>query len=260
MGGFGLVLAFFLSIASRKFHIEEDPRIDRVEALLPGTNCGGCGQAGCRAYAEGVVTGKLGVARCAPGGATVAADLAKIMGVEAAGFQRKVAKVLCRGGLREARRNSVYYGVANCATAVLSGGGEKACTFSCIGYGDCVEVCKFDCMWMNHNGLPVVDEDLCTACNKCVEACPRNIIELHSPDVKVHVYCKNRDVGKTAKANCKVACIACGLCAKADPENIYMEDNLAVIRYNMERFSGTKESTAKCPTRSIVYGLDPIHD
>ncbi len=260
MGGLGLAMAIFLAVANRKFHVEEDPRIDLVEGALPATNCGGCGQPGCRAFAEGVVKGEMKTTGCPVGGEGVASSLATIMGVDAAGFERKVAKVLCRGGLRETKRDSTYYGVAKCSTANMVGGGEKACKFSCIGYGDCVEVCKFDAMWMNHNGLPVVDENACTGCNKCVEACPRDIIELHSPDVKVHVYCKSKDIQKVAKQVCTVACIGCGLCAKADPDNIFMEDNLAIIRYGDGEYIGDKESTKKCPTDSIIFELDPIHD
>ena len=258
MGGLGLFFAALLVFADKKLRVEVDPKIDLVDKILPAANCGVCGLPGCVAFAEAVVKGTVEVNGCTVGGEEVAYRIASILGVEAKSVQKKVAKVLCRGGNKETEKKAIYYGVTDCSLAAKVGGGEKSCKYGCLGYSDCVDVCKFNAMWMNANGLPVVDEDACTACNKCVEACPRDLIELHSPDIKLHVYCKNLDPGKIAKKICKVACIGCTLCVKPDPENIKMVDNLAVITYS-NGYIGLEECAKKCPTDAIAYNLNPIH-
>lgn len=258
MGGLGLFFAVLLVFADKKLRVEVDPKIDLINKILPEANCGVCGLPGCAAFAEAIVKGTVEVNGCTVGGEEVAHRIASIMGVEAKSIQRKVAKVFCRGGNKETEKNAIYYGVTDCSLAAKIGGGEKSCKYACLGYGECVDACKFDAMWMNENGLPVVDEDACTACNKCVEACPRDLIELHSPDIKLHVYCKNLDPGKIAKKTCKVACIGCTLCVKPDPENIKMVDNLAVINYS-DGYIGLEKCAKECPTDAIAFNLNPIH-
>ena len=258
MGGLGLFFAALLVLADKKLRVVVDPKVAKVEDVLPTSNCGACGEPGCGAFAEALVQGRAEVNGCTVGGEEVIHKLAAIMGVEAQAHVRKVAKMLCRGGNKETEKKAIYNGVVSCRSAATVGGGEKSCKYSCLGYGDCVDTCHFDAMWMNENGLPVIDEDACTACNKCVEECPRDLIELHSPDIKLHVYCKNLDPGKIAKKICKVACIGCTLCVKPDPKNIKMVDNLAVINYT-KNFVGLEECATKCPTDAIAYELDPIH-
>jgi len=255
MGGLGLLLSGLVVLAEKKLKVEVNPKIALIEEVLSSANCGACGQPGCAAFAEAVVDGEAEVNGCTVGGEEVARKVASIMGVEALSVEKKVAKVLCRGGNKETETNAVYYGITSCRSAATVGGGEKACKYGCLGYGDCVDVCGFDAMWMDSNGLPVIDEDACTACGKCVEACPRKLIELHRPEVKVFIYCKNHDVGKIARKVCKVACIGCRLCVKPDPEHISMDDNLAVIDYSDE-YLGIEESAKKCPTNAIIYDLN----
>ncbi|HAG50528.1 MAG TPA: hypothetical protein DCL42_04240, partial [Deltaproteobacteria bacterium] len=145
MGAIGAVLSFFLAYADKKLKVQEDPRIEALLNILPNTNCGGCGMAGCRVFAEALIQGNASVAGCVAGGQAVADNIAKYLGVESAQTNRIVAVVLCRGGDKETVKSAVYKGEATCVAANLTGG-EKACTYSCIGYGDCVEACKFDAM------------------------------------------------------------------------------------------------------------------
>ena len=70
--GIAFVAAVILGIAARIFHVEEDPRIEAVANLLPGANCGGCGQAGCSAAAEAMVKGEIEVNSCVVGGTETA--------------------------------------------------------------------------------------------------------------------------------------------------------------------------------------------
>jgi electron transport complex protein RnfB len=96
MGGIGLLLASFLALANKKLMIEEDHRIAMIRDILPSANCGACGMPGCFNFAEGVVENKVSINSCPVGGAKTAQEIARIMGVEIEGFQRKIAKVLCQ--------------------------------------------------------------------------------------------------------------------------------------------------------------------
>lgn len=123
-----------------------------------------------------------------------------------------------------------------------------------MGGGDCVDVCTFNAIHLNENGLPVVIDELCTGCGMCVKACPRNIIEMHPIDREVFVFCKNHYDPKTAQAVCDVACIGCGICARKSDGGIVMQDGLAVIDW--ANFDPDKIPFDKCKTSAICYLKD----
>lgn len=253
MGGIGLVMAVVLAIADKKLKVEEDPRVEAVSELLPNSNCGGCGYPGCRVFAEKLIDGKVPPNACVAGGSDLAQQLADMLGVEVEETSRMIAVVLCRGGDAEAKRSATYRGEKTCTAADLTGG-DKDCKYGCLGYGECVDACKFDAMDMSPNGLPVVFYDKCVGCGACAKACPRDIIEMHPEEHKLFVYCKNTDKGPQAKKVCSVACIGCTLCTK-DCEvegGIVMKDNLADINYDVA--PQTAEATKRCPTKCILYG------
>ena len=97
LGGLGLVFGLVLAAASKIFYVESDPRLDQLNECLPGANCGGCGYAGCGAYAEAVLKGEAPIGKCASGGNEAAQAMAAIMGVKAEAVTRKVALVRCPG-------------------------------------------------------------------------------------------------------------------------------------------------------------------
>ncbi|MDI9441149.1 MAG: RnfABCDGE type electron transport complex subunit B [Firmicutes bacterium] len=252
MGSLAGLFAFGLAIASKKFAVETDPKIEEIEEVLPGVNCGACGFAGCRSFAEGVASGKAPANGCPVGGARVAKLVAEIIGVEAEGPKRKVAQVLCKGGLAEAKQRGTYDGPRDCHIANATQGGDKLCTYGCLGYGTCVAACKFDAMYMGDNGLPVVIEENCTGCNKCVEACPRDIITLVDEEQGVHIRCRSLLTGRFVRQQCEVGCIACRRCVKACPTGaIYMEDNLARIDY--DKCTNCRECVEVCPMNTIDW-------
>jgi electron transport complex protein RnfB len=250
MGGVGLVLAIILAVADKKLAVEEDPRVTKAIDLLPGANCGACGFAGCNAYANALVEGKVSISACKPGGNEVSRKLAELLGIEEVEeMSPKVARVFCSGGLKEAVSSRVYTGVKTCAAAHLIGG-EKACVYSCIGYGDCVAACPFDAIDMGENGLPVIDLERCTGCGECVKACPRYIIKLTGYEEVVHIYCSSHDKGAVVRKVCSAGCIACGLCEKDDDTGaVTMKDELAVVDHGVDK--APVLAAKRCPTKVI---------
>ncbi|MBL7074622.1 RnfABCDGE type electron transport complex subunit B [candidate division KSB1 bacterium] len=256
VGVLGFIFGGGLAYASKKFHVEIDPRAERVLDALPGINCGACGYPGCSAFAEGVVNGEAEPSGCTPGGEGVSEIVSAIMGVEVVTATAPVAVVQCKGGRGEAKQHFQYYGVPDCNAADLVAGGHMACRYGCLGLGSCVRACPFDAMEMNDNDLPVVYDDLCTGCGLCVAACPRNIIALIPREAKVYLGCVSRDRGKKVKDVCSVGCTGCTLCAnpKVTPSGaIQMDGYLPVIDFNVE--DNLLVAAYKCPTNSFVDKL-----
>ncbi len=205
--------------------------MDRISEVLPGVNCGACGYAGCRSYAEAVVEGE-DVALCTVGGPEVASAIAEIMGVEVSELGSKRAVVHCAGGSGTCEDACTYEGIPDCRVAHITSGGQKACPYGCLGFGTCAEACPFDAITMSEDRLPVIDPDRCTACGICVRTCPRDLISLLDSRYTIYLACSSHDRGKAVKSICEVGCIACSMCAKKDPnEAITMEDNLPVLDY-----------------------------
>ena len=216
----GAALAVVLYIVAEKFKVEEDPRIDEVEKVLPGANCGGCGQAGCRAFAQFCVESSpdLDKCFCPVGGNDGMQKVAAVLGVEVAVKEPQVAVVRCNGSCENRPRTNEYGGYQSCRVKAALYSGDTGCSFGCLGCGDCVAACQFGAISMDPaTGLPVVDEEKCTACGACVKACPKNIIEIRNKgrrNMRVFVSCVNKDKGAVARKACKAACIGCGKCAK----------------------------------------------
>ena len=255
LGITGLVAALLLYLIAQKFKVEEDPRIDLVQEVLPGANCGGCGFAGCRALAEACVKAtSLDGLLCPVGGAPTMEKVGAILGMEAVAADPKVAVVRCNGVCEARPRTSEYDGVRSCRIEHSLYVGETACPFGCLGCGDCVAACQFGALSMDpKTGLPVVDEEKCTACGKCVKACPRNIIELRKKGPKgrrVVVECVNKDKGAAARKACLNACIGCAKCQKeCSFDAIVVENNVAYI--DPEKCRLCRKCEAVCPTGAI---------
>ncbi|HSG81227.1 MAG TPA: (Fe-S)-binding protein [Gemmatimonadota bacterium] len=180
LGGVALTFATLIALANKKLRVWEDPRIDAVNEMLPGSNCGACGAAGCRAFAEEVIDGKRQPAGCTQLGADSVLDIANYLGVEAGEAVKRVARLLCAGGSNVTIRWAEYRGVQTCGAAAAVAAGGKGCAWSCLGLADCEVACDYDAIYMNRHGLPVVIPDLCTACGDCVEACPPGSLRAHA--------------------------------------------------------------------------------
>lgn len=253
LGGVGLTFGALIAMVNRRMWVFEDPRINAVTDMLPGTNCGACGFAGCHAFAEAVITGRTAPAQCTVMGPEDREDVADYLGVEAGQATKRVARLLCAGGSDVAPRKAGYRGIESCAAAVAVGGGGKACAWGCVGLGDCAVVCDFDAITMNEFGLPLVEPDKCTACNDCVVACPLDLFVLMPEDHHLIVQCRNLLSGDAATGVCSVACNACGRCvADAAPGLISMVSGLAVIDYERIELENPA-ATSRCPTDAIVW-------
>ena len=251
-----MLAAVILYYIAQKFKVIEDPRIDEVQAALPAANCGGCGFAGCRNFAEALVRAETfeGL-NCPVGGAAVMEEAAKILGKEAPEVEPLVAVLLCNGTPEYRPHTTRYDGVPDCRIAHILYAGETDCSYGCLGYSDCVRACTFGAMFMdNETGLPIIIDDKCVACGACVKACPKNILELRKKakkDRKIYVACSNCDKGGPARRACKVACIACSKCFNVCKfDAITIENNLAYI--DATKCTLCRKCVEECPTGSII--------
>ena len=253
MSFLGLMLSGILALANRKLWVYEDPRIDEIEELLPSTNCGACGTAGCRPFAEALIKGELKPAQCTVSSRDATQEIADYLGVDAGDVVKRVARLACAGGAHVARNQAHYDGLASCRAAAVISGGPKGCAWGCIGLSDCAEVCDQAAIHMNPVGLPVVDPEKCTACNDCVEICPKGLFSLQPVTHQLWVACKNLLHGDEAEADCEVACTACGKCAADAPDGlIEIQQNLAIIDYQNNHLA-SPAAIERCPTGAIVW-------
>jgi Na+-translocating ferredoxin:NAD+ oxidoreductase RNF subunit RnfB len=249
-----VVAAVVLYVVSQKFKVYEDPKIDEVAALLPGANCGGCGFAGCRNFAENVVkNGGLQGKSCPPGGASVNAAIAELFGEGVGDGTPQKVVVRCNGSCENAPAKVHYDSIPSCAYFHLTNAGESGCAYGCLGCGDCVAACKFDAIAIDAaTKLPKVDKN-CVLCGACITACPRNILAIVPlcEQGTVVVGCMNREKGVDAKKNCKIACIGCKKCEKTcEFGAIIVENNLASIDY--DKCTACKKCMEGCPSKGIV--------
>ena len=259
----GILAAVVLYFVAQKFKVEEDPRIDEVEKMLPGANCGGCGFAGCRGMADALVKNDdISALFCPVGGGDTMKGIAAYLGKAAPEKEPMVATVRCGGVCDKRPRTNNFDGAKSCAVASSLYVGETACAYGCLGYGDCVAACAFDAIHINpETGIAEVDAEKCTACGACVKACPKKIIELRKKWPKgraVYVGCVSKDKGAVVMKACKAGCIGCGKCEKVCAFGaITIENNLAYI--DSQKCKLCRKCVNECPTGAIkLVGMEPL--
>ena len=259
LGGMGLIFGLVLAVASKVFAVETDPRLEELTEALPGANCGGCGYAGCAAYAEAVLKGQAGIGKCASGGPAAAEKMAKIMGVEPGAFVRRVALVRCAGqhGVDEngkatgSKMKGYYEGIEDCLAATkVAGRGPLICKFGCLGFGNCTKVCQHDAIHVV-DGVAKVDHEKCVGCMMCAEVCPRNLIIPVEYDKRVVIACASKAKGAVTIRGCSAGCVGCGKCEKVCEEGaIHVDQNLAFIDYT--KCTSCGKCATVCPKHLIT--------
>lgn len=260
LGGLGLVLGLGLAIASKLLAVKTDPNIEKVRDLLPGANCGGCGFPGCDGFAKAVCAGEADVTKCVALSSDNLSAISELLGVDAQMGEKMVARVLCQGDSENCVSKFKYSGISDCRAAAMLAGGPSACAFGCVGLLTCAKVCPFGAISLSDKGIATVDEDICTGCGKCAEACPKNGIVIMPKSHGVYICCRTTEKGKAVATVCKAGCISCGLCAKKCPEGaIVMKDNLPHIDY--DKCTGCGTCAQVCPKGSIAMsGEKPSDD
>jgi RnfABCDGE-type electron transport complex B subunit len=265
LGFLGLLFGIGLALASKKFAVKADPRLEKIVGLLPGSNCGACGGAGCFGFAESILSGKTKIDACRVADDKIKEQIARVLGRKLEKRAESVAILHCNGGIKVKDR-FLYQGIEDCVAANLVLGGQKECVYGCLGFNTCEKVCPFGAIKISEENLPIVDTNKCKACNKCVLVCPKKLFTLvpitHNvyPVRKdtfssafsngVYVACSSHDLGKDTIAVCPVGCIACRKCEQVCPvDAIHVIDNLAVLDY--DKCTSCGKCVEVCPTKTI---------
>ena len=246
----GLCGAGILVVASQLMRVEVDERIGLVQEALPGANCGACGFAGCADYATAIIESGAAPNLCIPGGAAVAAEVAKIAGQDAGEVAQRKAIVACQGTSEHRSQKYENTGIQSCAAASGLFGGPSACPYGCLGYGDCKAVCKFDAIEIQQ-GVARIKIEQCTGCGACLEACPKKIIWIREVSEKPVVMCANHHRGALTRKECTAGCIGCMKCEKSCPEGaIVVKNNVA--RIDLDKCIGCRTCVNVCPVKAIA--------
>lgn len=250
VGVIGLVCSVLLVIASHFLSVPVDTRVEDIRAFLPGANCGACGYAGCDDYAKAVAGGSAKPNLCTPGGASAAGQISEYLGVQSESTVPQKAVVRCSGTCEKCGDAEEYHGPATCAACAALYRGKKACSYGCMGYGDCVMVCKFGALSIV-DGVARVDESLCTGCGACAKACPHLIIGMVPVSSSVTVRCSSHDSGAVVRKVCSAGCIGCMMCTKVCPTGaITVTDFLASI--DPDKCTNCGACAEKCPVKVIT--------
>lgn len=248
MLGVSVAFAVLILVIAKLFAVKQDEKLKAILENLAGSDCGGCGFAGCQGCAKALLEGKANLDVCTQTSAKGKANIAEILGVEYGAAEEQVAVVACNGG-ENCNDKYNYLGYGDCVSREFMMGGSKMCEFGCLGSGTCEKACPFEAIGYK-DGVAKIDPSLCTSCGKCTTVCPKHIIKRIPKKSKYYIACSSSCRGKDVLTACKNGCIGCGLCAKNCPKQaITMVDNLPVIDYSKCISCGL--CFEKCPRKCI---------
>lgn len=259
LGLLGGLIAYGLTAVFRRVNGNEDDRIEMLESMLPGVNCGACGTAGCGDMARALAAGEREPSGCPIASPNTVKAIAELLGVDEGDRKRKVAQLICQGKVSAAPARADYIGLKDCVAANAIAGGQKGCTFGCLGFGTCVGVCPVNAIKMGDDGLPHIDPALCTGCGLCVTACPRNTLHLIEEGQSAVIRCMSQASGKTVRGVCEVGCIQCKICIRECPQKaISLKDGR--VQIDPALCDGCGICAEKCPNGVIDVHLKEIFE
>jgi len=245
----GLIVGIVLAVASIIMAVPVDEKAAAIQEQLPGANCGACGFSGCAGYAAALSKGEAELGLCSVGGQAAIDAIAPIIGAEAVASVPKTAVVHCNGNDDNTSKVTRYQGIQSCMAANQIYGGMGECSYGCIGFGDCMAVCEYGAIKVE-NGVAAVDPELCKACGKCVNACPKQLITIEPKKSRAIVKCSNCDKGAVTRKACKVGCIGCMKCVKTcEHDAIKVEKFHAIV--DPEKCVGCGKCADQCPQKII---------
>lgn len=258
MFAIALIAGVLLSAFSHFFAVAENPTKTRIRECLPGINCGACGYKGCDDYAEALASGGVNPSLCIPGAQSTADGIAEILGIEPEPLKSVVAFVACNGNCEATFAKATYEGVASCKAASMLFGGDKSCSYGCLGFGDCANACPSNAICVI-DGIAHVNPSRCMGCGLCSSICPKHIISMVPQTADTVVMCSSNQKGADARKACKNACIGCKKCEKTCASGaITVKNDLAVIDY--AKCNGCGECVKACPTACLKNVVFPKHD
>ena len=247
--GTGLIVGVAIALVVKYYGVAANPLLEKINELMPGANCGGCGYAGCSAYAQAMAENKARPGNCPSMSPETVKLICGLTGATEDEHVPMTAVVLCSGGCDKATQLAQYNGVNNCRDAAMVEGGAKACAYGCLGLGACAQVCPFGAIEINENHLAVVHSDLCRACGKCVKTCPKHLIKLVPKSTPLMVFCSSPERGAAKLKACKAACIGCGKCVKnAQEGQMTLDKGLASVNIDNPP---SADLAAVCPTKAL---------
>lgn len=259
LGILGGLIAFGLLAVLRKMNTNGDELVEMLEGMLPGVNCGACGTAGCADMARELAAGKREPSGCPIASPNTVKAIAELLGVDEGDRKRKIAQLICQGKVSAAPDRADYIGIKDCVAANAVAGGQKGCTFGCLGFGTCVGVCPVNAISMGDDGLPHIDPALCTGCGLCVQACPRNTLHLIEEGQEAVIRCMSQASGKTVRGVCEVGCIQCKICIRECPQKaISLKDGR--VQIDPALCDGCGICAEKCPNGVIDVHLKEIFE
>lgn len=251
LAALGLLLGLGLAIAEKKLSVETDPVLEQLVASMPGANCGGCGFAGCSAYAEAVFKGEAEAGLCSPGGAALAAKMGQILGVEVQAKERLSAYVFCKGNCEKTVKVYDYKGLADCNAAASLYGGDNGCKAGCLHLGSCINACPVQAISKNADKEIVVDREKCIGCGKCTKVCPNGVIKLIPYSATHVVSCNSHENGAAVRKVCQVGCIGCKICQTKFPESGFTVDAFLASSDYKAPAEKADEAMNACPRKII---------
>ncbi|WRS27934.1 RnfABCDGE type electron transport complex subunit B [Oscillospiraceae bacterium MB08-C2-2] len=251
-----IVAGVVLTVASKKFAVQVNEKVEEVRELLPGANCGACGFAGCDDYAKNLVEYGVKTNLCVPGGTGLARQISQVLGLPFEEVEPRYAVVKCSGTKEHTSYIMDYQGPKTCEACNYFYRGRGSCSHSCLGLGDCVSVCRYGALTIEDN-VAVVNKALCVACGLCVGVCPNHLIQIIPFSSQVFVGCSSTDTGAFVRKLCTAGCIGCKKCEKVcEFGAITITNNLANI--DPAKCTNCAACVSACPT-GIIHIMDWKH-